>query len=502
MSVSRVPDTLLIRADGDAQIGTGHVMRCLSLAAGWQASGGDAVLAIARSSPSLRARAALANVRTIDLDVIPGSVDDAIQTVEQAGLNQAAWIVADGYQFNGTYQQAVKSGGHRLLLVDDYGHARHYCADFVLNQNLSAREELYTHREPGTSLLLGTRYVLLSPKFLKYRQWRRHNPARARKVLVTLGGSDPGNATAKVIDALQGAEVEARFVVGGSNPHLNELSSAVRPPSSVVCDTPDMPELMAWADIAIAAAGSTSWELAFMGLPSLVLVLAENQFEVASAVDREGLGVNLGAPTEVGVVKKITAALSSSLTDQGTREAMSRRGRMLVDGEGVSRVVRHLRGPSISLRPATHDDSRRLWEWANDPTTRSNSFTGDPILWTTHEKWFVDKLRSPVTAIFIGLATDGAPFGQIRFDWNAHGDADIAVVVAPGARGGRLGAALIQAGVEKMLLNPDVRLMNAYVKRDNLASVRAFERAGFRLLGGTSVLGQEAWHLVLESRRE
>src|SRR5713226_3367208 len=103
-----MPETLLIRADGDAQIGTGHIMRCLSLAAGWLACGKTVVLAIARSTPSLIARAASANVHTVSLDVIPGSENDARLTLELARQHQPAWIIADGYGFDGAYQRAIK----------------------------------------------------------------------------------------------------------------------------------------------------------------------------------------------------------------------------------------------------------------------------------------------------------------------------------------------------------------------------------------------------------
>jgi UDP-2,4-diacetamido-2,4,6-trideoxy-beta-L-altropyranose hydrolase len=457
---------------------------------------------MARSSPSLLARAALDKVTTVSIDAVPGSIADARHTINLASSIDAAWIVADGYRFDDEYQQAIKNSGYRLLIVDDYGHADHYCADFVLNQNLSAREELYRHRDPGAQLLLGPQYALLSPRFLKFQHFDRVVPAHAQKLLVTLGGSDPSNTTARVIEAVRDSSVEARVVVGGSNPHLKALLHAVHPPSTVICDSPDMPDLMAWADLAIAGAGSTSWELAFMGVPSLVLVMADNQSEVAHALASEGVSVNLGRNTDAGLEKSIARVLASCLPDQRRREAMSQRGRNLVDGEGVSRVVSRLRDPRVALREATPDDSRRLWEWANDPDARASSFKGDPIGWDSHQVWFAERLVSPTTAIFIGVTSEGEPFGQIRYDWDQRGDAEIDVFVARPARGGGLGAALIRAGAARMMSVPDVLVMHAYVKKDNLASLRTFEKAGFRLLGATTRAGQDAWHLTLGNKHE
>jgi spore coat polysaccharide biosynthesis predicted glycosyltransferase SpsG len=153
----------------------------------------------------------------------------------------------------------------------------------VLNQNLSAREELYASRAPHTRLLLGTKFALLRREFLNYRGWQRQIPEIARKVLVTLGGADPDNVTGKVIEALAPLDLEVKVVVGGSNPHLPELQEAVERMKSqpanieLVVNPADMPGLMAWADLAVAAGGSTFWELAFFGIPSILFTLAENQ---------------------------------------------------------------------------------------------------------------------------------------------------------------------------------------------------------------------------------
>ena len=132
---------------------------------------------------------------------------------------------------------------------------------------------MYANREAHTRLLLGTRYVLLRREFWPWRGWRREIPAVARKVLVTLGGGDPDNVTLKVIRALAQVEIEgleAVVVVGPANPHLEELQAAVKDtphPIRLESNVTNMPELMAWADVAITAGGSTCWETAFMGLP-------------------------------------------------------------------------------------------------------------------------------------------------------------------------------------------------------------------------------------------
>jgi spore coat polysaccharide biosynthesis predicted glycosyltransferase SpsG len=166
----------------------------------------------------------------------------------------------------------------------------------------------------------------------------------AKKVLVTLGGADPDNVTLKVIQSLQIVEVEeleAVVVVGGSNPHYENLKMAVqdsRYPIQVQQNVTNMPELMAWADMAISAGGSTCWELAFMGLPSILLILADNQRAIAQKLATLNLAVNLGWHQDV-TIEEIGLALRESIGDRPKRETMSKRERELVDGNGARRVV-------------------------------------------------------------------------------------------------------------------------------------------------------------------
>jgi UDP-2,4-diacetamido-2,4,6-trideoxy-beta-L-altropyranose hydrolase len=251
--------------------------------------------------------------------------------------------VLDGYHFDPGYQRQIREAGHRLLVIDDAAHLDHYYADMVLNQNINA-ERLHYPCEPDTRLLLGTRYALLRSEFLVWRGWQRETPEVARKVLVTLGGGDPDNQTLKVMQALRQVSVgglEVIVVVGASNPHFQELQSAIRNSLltiRLVHNATNMPELMAWADVAISAGGSTCWELAFMGLPAVILVLAKNQQGIAAGLEEAGVAVNLGWHTEVSAAQ-VASALLRLFRDRDLRWQMDQQGRELVDGSGIERVV-------------------------------------------------------------------------------------------------------------------------------------------------------------------
>jgi len=341
---------LLIRADANAQMGTGHLMRCLALAQGWKERGGPAILITACDSDGLLQRLRDEGFPVIQLGATYPDPSDWETTSQVLAAHPDAWVVLDGYHFDSAYQLQVKGSGHRLLVIDDMAHLDHYYADILLNQNIHAKQLDYSC-EPYTRLLLGTEYVLLRSEFLVWREWQREIPDVARKVLVTLGGGDPDNQTLKVIRALQQVDVEgleAIVVVGASNPHYQELDFAIRnSPLTIrlVRNVSNMPELMAWADVAVSAGGSTCWELAFMGLPTILMALAENQKGIAGGLSEMGAVQNLGWFEQV-TERHISETLLSVLNDKAQHQEMSRKGRSLVNGMGRSRVVSLLRDKS------------------------------------------------------------------------------------------------------------------------------------------------------------
>jgi len=334
---------------------------------------------------------------------------------------------------------------------------------------------------------------------------------------VTLGGADPDNATGKVTKALNDLDVEVKIVVGGSNPNKQNLEAEIRNPISaspprvdgvrsraslsLSVDTDDMPALMAWADVAIAASGTTSWELAFMGTPSLVVVLADNQEEVAHFLHLGGVSISLGRIEDLSTAE-IGGALHGLLADGAQRAAMSQRGQQLVDGRGVARVVVCLLAATVILRRAEADDCRLIWEWANEQDVRASAFSAEPIAWASHQLWFAERLASPRSAIFVAVNRTGTPFGQVRFDWNELAEAEIDVSVGPEARQRGLGSALIRAGVDEMLRTTEVAVFHALVKQTNTASIRAFEKAGFWSAEATATQPQAVCRLTLTRDNE
>lgn len=327
-------------------MGTGHIMRMIALAQAWQDQEGEVMFLSAEITPALEARLKEEGFLQEKIQASAGSREDLEATcavITRYGADSIPFAL-DGYQFDADFQLGLKNAGCRLLVMDDYGHAAVYHADWVLNQNISAREELYARRAPYTRLLLGTKFALLRREFLKYRGWQREIPEIARKVLVTLGGADPDNVTVKVIEALAPLDIEVKVVVGGSNPHLSELQKSLEllktqtAKTTLVVNQEDMPGLMAWADLAIAAGGSTAWELAFMGLPSLFVILADNQVGIATELENAGFGVCLGRGIDLGKDSH-AETISVHASNPKFLHAVSDLGRKLVDGLGTQRMV-------------------------------------------------------------------------------------------------------------------------------------------------------------------
>ena len=499
-------NTLVIRADASA-CGTGHVMRGLALSQAWQDKGGKVVFISRCESEALRQHLTAEGIDLIPLDKShPDPVDwhftrGILERLKTRGPNRGPWLVVDGYHFDAEYQKSIKADGYKLLWIDDYGHADHYYADLVLNQNISADPLLYSNREPYTQLLLGPRYALLRREFDRWRDWQREISPTARKLMVTLGGADPDNVTLKVIQALKQVDVpglEAQIVVGPANPHLELLKREIGGESrlNLLMNVADMPALMAWADVAISAGGTTGWELAFMGLPAIFLMIAENQRGNVEALSREGVGINLGLPRDLPA-EEIATPLKHLMTNAEMRSLMSPRGQKLVDGYGGRRLCKIMADSTIKLRPVLSEDCERVWKWANDSSVRAVSFSEAFIPWDEHIRWFQERMGRPY--FYIALNQNDFPIGQVRFD---HQDAEtvISVIIDEAWRHRGYGVTLIETACEELFLNSDVKVIHAYVKPNNEASRKAFIRAGFKDTGVKVIHGQQASDLILVKR--
>lgn len=491
---------LVIRADTATDIGMGHVMRCIALGKAWKTLGGSVTFVTCSDNKSIRQRLESNDFSFVPLSArhpdpadLATSLDVLNSISDDEGAGSPPWLVTDGYFFSPSYHAAARSLGYRLLVIDDVADLPVYHADVVLNQNIGAEKYQYRH-DDDTVLLLGTRYALIRPEFAGHSGGSVDTIQTASRLLVTMGGADPLNITLRVLHALRRTSVcplEVTVVVGGDNPHHETLQKEIQSiddSTSIVVrletDVEDMAELMAWAEMAVSASGSTFWELASMGVPSILLVAAENQTGIASEVSRREAAVNLGWYDQVSS-EDLAAAVNRLATDQKWRRRLRTKAGALVDGRGTERVARHLIFEEtlqvrhdLTLRPAGAQDAIPLWTLANDPVVRSNSFSPDPISLEQHMEWYQDKLSSNSTVFWV-LATPGSIAGQIRYDRRTDVMAEVGFSIVESFRGQGLGTMLLERTWELACDKLKVSEIQGRVKENNKGSARAFEKANF-----------------------
>lgn len=487
---------LIIRADADVNIGTGHVMRCLALAQAWQERGGRVIFSGRIESDKLRQRLSSQGFSVVGLGSgRPDDPDaDGLSALRELyGNDHEPWLVLDGYRFSAEYQQRLRDSGLKLLVLDDYVHLPAYQADILLNQNIGSDRLAYTI--PAESvLMLGSAYVLLRREFRGVRSQLKNGVApRAGRILVTMGGADPDNVTLKVIEALKLAELpglEAKIIVGPANQHLEELQKSLGQASfagEILCAVEDMVPVMHWADVAISAGGGTCWELACLGVPALVITLAANQLGVAKGMAEACAGVDCGWADSL-TPERLAGLLEDLCGDVVRRLAMQKAGRALVDGQGAARVVERMAFFPFSFRPAGPEDCRPLFELANDPVVRNASFKREKIGWEEHRQWFSRRMQDKNCLFWIPLVRGDQAAGQVRFDI-AGDEAVISASLATEYRNAGLGSRMINLACRKLYTIRKLNRIKALVIKENVQSLKAFGRAGFKVMREDTVKG-------------
>ncbi len=336
---------LLIRTDATATVGEGHWRRSLALGQAWTGAGHEVQFLMAGPPPHIASQLHTLGIGLLCLDAVAGSRGDANITAAIAHANGAHAIFLDGYLFDATYQVDIKTSMLPIIMMDDFGHASQYSVDLVINQTFSPPESLYRNREDYTRLLLGTKYLLMREEFQFKTSPRRTHPQIARKILVTMGGADPENVTAMILNSLIGTTEFEMFelivLIGGSNPHSEMLEDfASRAPLSVTVrrDVTDMKTILSWADIAVISGGTTCYEAARMSLPSMALILAENQAAVVERLGRWGTLINAGWFNTIDQ-RELAEHVLTLAHSKEARMALANSAFKLADGQGCRRVV-------------------------------------------------------------------------------------------------------------------------------------------------------------------
>jgi UDP-2,4-diacetamido-2,4,6-trideoxy-beta-L-altropyranose hydrolase len=518
---------ILIRCDASLSIGSGHVMRCRTLARELQRRGarvtflcrrqpGDLISLLEQEFPVLAlpelplAATQASDGQSLQSRELYGAwlgcsqdqdAADCLQALAQAHIHTANWLVVDHYGLDASWETQLLAGlaaepEPRLLVIDDLADRPHR-ADLLLDQNFFGpeTETRYAGLVPEQCRqLLGPHYALLGPE---YAQLHPLVPPRTelRRVLVFFGGVDPANLTGRALEALLAPELDhlaVDVVLGLQSPYRKAVAELVarRPHTTLHDPLPSLAGLIARADLAIGAGGATTWERASLGLPSLVVAIADNQMPFAVAMDDAGQ-IRLLGSAATATVEKICEALVEGLESSWPRPC----GHDLTDGRGAARLTMAMLGPQrpLQLRPATASDEALLLRWANDPQVRANSFSPETIAPDDHQRWFQAGLMDANRLLLIASDTAGCPVGQIRFDRQlscAHCNSAVALIdfsLDRCARVQGLATELVLLGLQVMEQHwgPGTEAV-AEVLDGNAPSQATFARAGFAMDGVSS----------------
>ena len=350
------------RTDASNQIGTGHFMRCLTLAEGLKKQGAD-IRFISRDLPAHLSD--MLNTKSIEL--IPLNVYDLTATIDELahaswlGVNQAHdakatidalfgqvfdWIVVDHYALDLRWECIVRQYVKKIMVIDDLADRHHDC-DILLDQNhYTDMQARYNDKVPAhCQLLLGPNYALLREEFRALREQVKVRNGEVKKVLVFFGGVDLNNYTFQAIEALSEMDtgLQVDVVIGAQHPFKELIESACSKHGYVYhVQTSRMAQLMSQADLAIGAGGSASWERCSLGLPSLLVALADNQIAIAKELSAVNACIYIGNGDKANLLN-LKKWLTELISNPEHIRKISESALLIADGLGVPRVSNEMR---------------------------------------------------------------------------------------------------------------------------------------------------------------
>jgi UDP-2,4-diacetamido-2,4,6-trideoxy-beta-L-altropyranose hydrolase len=369
---------IVIRTDASTRIGLGHIARCRTLAAALQEQGatlhficrahpGHQIDALRGEGYHVTALPAPPSQASDDADYTgwlgvsqPHDAEETITALTRDNRTAPDWLIVDNYALDAAWQQLLRPFVGNIMVIDDLANRLHDC-DLLLDQNfsLSSQARYVNLLPPRAQRLLGPHYALLRPEYAEMRQGLSRcfipvagegqppsqcGPAPVHRILVFFGGTDADNLSARALQALSHSSMtmlHVDIVVGANNPHREQLvaQAMARGNTEIHAPRPHLADLMANADLAIGAGGATTWERCCLGLPSIVVSVAENQRPACEALAAANLIDYRGHEGQI-TAATLRPAIQALLDDQQRRQRLAENGLRLVDGQGTQRLIR------------------------------------------------------------------------------------------------------------------------------------------------------------------
>ncbi len=466
---------ILFRADGNSTIGLGHLVRSLAFVEMLQPTY-TCALAIQEPSEAIIQQIKNSGCTVIQLPTTTNYLAEA-KYLTDTYARQFSAIILDSYQFTTSYQQALQPF-FKIICLDDL-HNLHFVANAVINPAGGIQPDDYT-KESYTKVYTGPEYALLRQPFLEAATAARTLPDEPR-LFINMGGADPENYTAQVVEELGQLPEKWRMevVVGSAYRHLARLEKLAAGMKQLTIHqqlTADqMCQLMQVCSLAIVPPSTVAYEWCSVGGPLFLIQTAENQKYLNNFL----LQTELAQPyAQLNTLLPINRLSATYFGEQLNKQ------RQFFDGQSPARlcqVVDQLFYPDLlHLRRAQSGDLQLLFHWINDPVVRRFSLNPEPVPLTTHTTWYRYKLTDKNCFIFIAEIRR-VPVGMIRFDVNQRGTI-ISYLVDENYRGKGLGTLLLRAGILKFKIEVQkVTSISGLVQKENIASIKAFTKAGFTI---------------------
>ncbi len=485
MSQNPGPLTVVFRADASPSIGGGHIMRCLALADVLRRGGAECCFAFAQPTAASVPVLVDSGHRLVEL---PAPADAAALRSELPG--GCDWLVVDHYGWASSQEADCRPWARNILVIDDLADRSHDC-DLLLDQTFDRLGSAYDGLVPAAGkLLVGSHYALLRPEFAAARpaSLARRSSGQLKRVLVSLGLTDPANATKIILEGILASRLplSVDVVLGPSAPNLSMIRSIADQHEAVVTlhvGTSAMADLMSRADLCFGAAGSTSWERCCLGLPTVLTVIADNQKEIAERLAGAGAVVSLGLANSL-TSTAVTRELHGLAQSPRRLAELSARSAIICDGRGAERVamrlqpVRAAAEKAVWLRPATGDDLEITYQWQAEPETRRFGRNSAVPSWSEHEAWFAARLKNPASLLNV-IVREGEPVGTVRLDRLDDASYEISIVLGTQFYGQGIGLAALELARR---IVPEARV-KAEILPGNIRSEALFTKAGYQPQG-------------------
>ncbi len=492
---------IVFRVDATIELASGHLMRCLTLAAQLKLMLPTVTISFITGKLPNQLRSHLSRTEytlyEFDHNADDTTWDQSIDSEQTSKLlatfTDIDLLIVDHYHLDIYWEKAIAPYCKKILVIDDLANRQHAC-DFLLDQTLGRSTIDYLPLVPySCQLLLGQPFMLLRNEFLSKRDEaieRREAYSQTKTILLNLGGIDPHNATGKLLryllDVVDNKALAIRVVMSADAPYLAEIEALSKHNIGIelIINSQNMSTEILNADIAIGACGGTAWERCCLGLPSISVVLADNQNGIAAQLAKQGAHINLGHIDQIDEACLRIALKQIQIPAQYRK--MAHNAFNCCDGLGVKRLVKRLVSQEITLAKASPDDMQTLFNWQSNPEVRRYARQSKPVTLAEHQAWFSHSLTLDTRYLYVVYRQD-TPVGMLRLDQlspavefdNHIVHYEVSILVAPELQGQGIAQKALLAIPEQFNLQG----VYAFVDKRNKASQALFSQANFIRVG-------------------